>query len=136
MAAVVLREMLTAKRLFLAASNAPTLARVLTYRVPAPSAIVPRVAPKLDGVVLRGLRSIERGEWFDLTALVAPLPWAEVQQAQLFKRHSSPWPLGAWLVLSPSLNLAARLPFARLLHRPPLGAILPPWCSLRGPPPP
>jgi ABC-type uncharacterized transport system permease subunit len=35
---------------------------------------------------------IERGERFDLTALVAPLPWAEVQQAQLFKRHDSPWP--------------------------------------------
>ena len=55
-AAVVLWELLTGKRLFLADTDASTLARVLTSTVPPPSSIAPGVSFKLDRLVLRGTK--------------------------------------------------------------------------------
>jgi serine/threonine-protein kinase len=54
-ASVVLWEALTGERLFLADSEAATIARVLTGEVVAPSSLVPDVPPELDAVVMRGL---------------------------------------------------------------------------------
>jgi serine/threonine protein kinase len=54
-AAVVLWEALTGERLFLADSEAATIARVLTGEVVPPSSLVPDVPSELDAVVMRGL---------------------------------------------------------------------------------
>ncbi len=55
-AAVVLWEALTGKRLFLADSEAATVARVLSAEILPPSSVVPGLAPELDAVVLKGLK--------------------------------------------------------------------------------
>ena len=55
-AAVVLWEALTGERLFLADSEAATIARVLTGEVVPPSSLVPDVPAELDAVVMRGLK--------------------------------------------------------------------------------
>ena len=55
-ASVVLWEALTGERLFLADSEAATIARVLTGEVVAPSSLVPDVPAELDAVVMRGLK--------------------------------------------------------------------------------
>jgi serine/threonine-protein kinase len=55
-ASVVLWEMLTGRRLFLADNHLQTLTNVMAANPPAPSAFAPNVSPELDLFVLRGLR--------------------------------------------------------------------------------
>jgi serine/threonine-protein kinase len=55
-ASVVLWEMLTGRRLFLADNHLQTLTNVMAGNPPAPSAFSPNVSPELDLFVLRGLR--------------------------------------------------------------------------------
>jgi serine/threonine-protein kinase len=55
-ASVVLWEMLTGRRLFLADNHLQTLTNVMAGNAPAPSAFSPNVSPELDLFVLRGLR--------------------------------------------------------------------------------
>jgi serine/threonine protein kinase len=55
-ASVVLWEMLTGRRLFLADNHLQTLTNVMAGNAPAPSSFSPNVSPELDLFVLRGLR--------------------------------------------------------------------------------
>jgi serine/threonine-protein kinase len=55
-ASVVLWEMLTGRRLFLADNHLQTLTNVMAGNAPAPSSFSPNVSPELDQFVLRGLR--------------------------------------------------------------------------------
>ena len=52
---IVLHELLTGRRLFKADSDVATLARVQACEVPPPSRLNPRIAPALDGIVLKAL---------------------------------------------------------------------------------
>jgi hypothetical protein len=54
-ASVVLWEMLTGKRLFLAENHLQTLKNVMTGSAAAPSTLAPNISPELDRFVLRGL---------------------------------------------------------------------------------
>lgn len=54
-AAVVLWELLTARRLHTSADAGATITRILTGKIPPPSRVAPDVSPELDALVLRGL---------------------------------------------------------------------------------
>jgi eukaryotic-like serine/threonine-protein kinase len=86
--AVVLWELVVGRRLYVSDSEAELLNKVLTMEVPPPSRVLPGLPPRLDALVMKGLRH-DRGERF-----ASALEMAEAAQKIAF---ATPGEVGAWV---------------------------------------
>jgi len=88
---VVLWEMLTGRRLFMADSDFETLSRVLKMQPPPPSAINPRSPTDLDPIVLKCLAKDPAQRWSSADALLQELTrWYQVNVPDLEAEALSP----------------------------------------------
>lgn len=99
-ASVVLWEMLTGKRLFLADSESSTLARVLTSTVPPPGSVTGTVSFKLDQAVVRGTRRNPEARFETARDMALAL--------EASGRMATPSAVGEWVEEMAHLTLAAR----------------------------
>lgn len=99
-AAVVLWELLTGKRLFLADTDSSTLARVLSCAVAPPSSISPGVSFKLDRLVLRGVKRDPRDRFSTAREMAMAL--------EASGRLATPSAVGEWVETIAHDALAAR----------------------------
>lgn len=93
---VVLWEMLTAKRLFLADSDFMTLTNVLKQEAPPPSSINPDVPPELDMILLKALEKDRDGRYPDAQGFERALTRWFYSNADLDAARLSPYMMGMY----------------------------------------
>jgi serine/threonine protein kinase len=99
-ASVVLWEVLTGRRLFVADNEAHVLARVLSAEVPRPSSIVAELPEGLDRIVLRGLQRDPERRYASARDMASDL--------MAFSGFASPGEIGDWVEQTAAKELSLR----------------------------